>query len=102
MRTIANETQFQQLMEDIDVRLRADNVPIPARELRAFGLVAQALDVELTGFPRKEEPTPGSYGKDDIPIRIIRWMRERYGDRLKMDFSLGTRLLALRGNLWSM
>jgi len=101
-RVIKSEAEFVALIEEVDAELRSKHVAIPARELLAFSLVAQKLDVELRGFPRKEEPTPGSYGAEDLPIRIIRWMRERYGDRLKMDFSPGTRLLDLRGNLWAM
>jgi len=89
-------------MDDVDAQLTADNVAMPAREITAFRLIAMRLQIDLKITPPKTELRPRSYEGDDLSIRIIEWMRARYGTRLNFDPSPGTRLIAVRGNLWAL
>ena len=90
-------------MLEVDEQLRKEGVPIPARELRSLALVCQATGLEeLRVYPDHATPAKGSFAPNDLPAHIFAWFRSRYGDRLKMDFSPGSRLIKLGGNLWLM
>jgi hypothetical protein len=96
----ASEAEFVALMEAVDSRLQAENVPIPARELAGIRQLCQILALELRITYPDREPRDGVYEGDDLAMRATRWFRARYGDRLNVDYSPGRMVVLLRGDVW--
>ena len=71
-----SEGEFDRDMQAVDEVLRQREVPIGARELQAIPEICRKYGFSL-GL---HEP---------LAIRISGWLRARYGDRLKIDLSLG-------------
>ena len=86
----------------LDADLTARKLAIPARPMIAA--IEAATDDQGTSSGRlrftKDEPTPGVYRGEDLTIRIARWYENRYGDRLRVDMSLGSSVVMLQGELW--
>jgi hypothetical protein len=59
------------------------------------------LKIGMLGGPlSKLPPTPGDYRRANLSKRVRRWFSERYGDKLKVDFTLGRAVVMLRGEAW--
>lgn len=99
---IDSEDEFLSQMDAIDERLRTQGVSITGRPIVAIGEFSKLLHEELRGYPLDREPVPGRYTGDDLVIRIDRWYRDRYGDRLLMDSKNGRVVIILRGDPWVM
>jgi hypothetical protein len=86
-------------MEEVDRELREQQVPITARELKAIGAVRRRLeiigDIYLSGLPKW--PREGSYEGADLTVRIVRWMKDRYGNKLNIRLP-GQTMIAIRGD----
>lgn len=87
-------------MEDVDTQLIADGVPIPARPLKAGLKITGRFDIVLNAIPPDGPILSGVFTPDQISLRIHAWMRKRYGDRLKLPFTLGRVVFPLRGSLY--
>lgn len=87
-------------MEEIDGELIAEGVKIPARPLKAGLRITGRFDVVLNALPPDGPILPGVFTPDQISLRIHDWMRKRYGDRLKLPFTLGRVVFPLRGSLY--
>lgn len=79
---------FLAYMEEVDRRLRDAGVPIPGRPIVAFRELAKDGIKILMAAPI---PTPHA-------DRIHAWFERRYGDRLKIDFSIGKAVILIRGD----
>ena len=98
---LISEQHFQEFMEEIDRRLRAAEVPIPARELQAFGEAGKMLRTKVVIGPLPPGPArAGDYTGLNLSRRIRDWMEERYGDKLKVDLSIGSTVVMLREEPW--
>lgn len=95
---IKTEADFERLMAAIDDELRNDNIGVPWRPIQGICKVGNRFGLELTLTPQDREPIPGRYEGDDLSIRILRWFRSRYGDRLKVDWSRGRMLILIKGD----
>jgi hypothetical protein len=98
---LTSEAEFEGLMAQIDEELIREGVPVPARALRAGLKVTSKYDIVLELFPREREIKPGVFTPDQISVRIHDWMRRRYGDKLKIDFTLGRVAFPFRGALYA-
>lgn len=85
----------------IDRELIQEDVPVPARALRAGLKVTSKYDVTLNVFPHEREIKPGVFTPDQISLRIHDWMKKRYGDKLNLDFTLGRVAFPFRGALYA-
>lgn len=99
-RRITTEEEFLALMERVDASLRDEGVAIPARPLRACGVLAVQLGefFELP-YPRRD-PQPGCYTGHDLTIRLHAWFEARYGKRLNIDFAFWRAVALICGDLW--
>lgn len=92
---------FNQLMEQIDRRLRSEGLDIAKRPLHALRLLASQFHIPLP----LAEPPPQMEASHALywPVskRAYDWYDRRYGDRLKMDFTLGKIVVRLDGDIWS-
>jgi HEPN domain-containing protein len=96
----SNEADFIALMEQVDVSVAAQQIPIPGREMCAATEAARLLGVSFQWPLAKRAPRPGVYSGEDLHIRICDWVKGRYGDRLLIDFSPGRTVVWIRGALW--
>jgi hypothetical protein len=97
---LTTEVEFQQLMGEVDRQLQSEMVPIPSRPMRAESLLARRLGEQFVRPYLRREPTEGRYTGDDLTIRVSRWFRARYGDRLKMSFGPGRMVIIVLGDPW--
>lgn len=72
-------------MSAIDDRMRNDGVEIGLRPLEALRLISEERRIEIS--------LRGKLGS-----AVVAWFDRRYGNRLKMDFSLGRMLVTIRGD----
>jgi hypothetical protein len=50
--------------------------------------------------PLRTGPIPGVYEGESLSAHIYKWIRNRYRDRLKIDFSNGYSVILLKGDPW--
>ena len=84
-----DDRQFSALMAEVDVWLKEEEVPIFARPLQAVPVVCKKGGFSLIlGEPLAE--------------RIKVWFDNQYGERLKVDLSLGYGPVVIGGDLYKM
>lgn len=94
----SSEMEFNQMMESVDKHLAIVGVPPFRRGLSAARLVAIALDMDIAfawGTDRDAVATDSGLG-----VRILNWFQETYGERNKVDFSVGSVVMQLQGSMW--
>jgi len=100
---LADEREFQRFMEQIDAQLRRRGVPVRARQLQAVGEASKLVNARLIMGPALP---PGASEQDrqgyEFAARVMDWMEARYGDKLKVDMSIGAAPLILRDDAWLM
>lgn len=92
---------FDQLLEQIDTELKDAGHAIHSRPMGAWMKVARRFDLPLPlGRPNDMWP---KHLSDHWPVTeyIFDWYEHRYGDKLKIDSTLGTIVIELDGDLWS-
>ncbi|WPO44118.1 HEPN domain-containing protein [Tardiphaga sp. 42S5] len=94
---ILDKPHFEELMEEIDRGLKSDNVPIHARQIIGWTRVCQKLELNL---PMVGQPIAGVYSGPSLSGHIKDWYDARYGDRLKIDFSIGYIPIAILEDLY--
>lgn len=87
-------------MELVDAELKSEGVQIAARELAAFSKLARLLGEPFVHPIPISQPREGSYTGHDLTLRVASWFRERYGERLKLDWSPGSVVIWLRRDHW--
>ncbi len=92
-----NETDFNILMEDIDKLLRDKDIPIYARPLHAAREVAIKFKIDVP-IVENVYAIKGNYSGFSLSAHIKRWFDKRYGDRLKIDMSLGSAIILIRND----
>ena len=98
--TIRSKEEFNAMMEEVDLGLRNEGVPIHARPIRAIGEVAKKLNISLPVAPLQSDSIPNLYESKRLSEHIYLWFDQRYGDRLKVDFSIGYSVIMVRGDAW--
>lgn len=88
-------------MAQIDKELIQESVPVPMRALEAGRKVSSKYDIILNFFLQEHEIKPGVFTPDQIGVRIHDWMKRRYGDKLKMSFTLGRVVFPFRGTVYA-
>lgn len=99
-REIKTEEDFEALMREIDEALQAKGIPIQWRQLGALGEASRLLGVPIRGNPSDTEPIPGVYSGYSLSAHINEWTQRKYGDRLKVDYSIGRSVYILQGDVW--
>lgn len=94
------EEEFQALMRAVEDQLQQDGTPIPIRPIQGLALISKWLGVAQDISVPDRDPIPDCYRGRDLTIRAYRWFDERYGDKLKMDFSPGRTVVLIRNDVW--
>lgn len=97
---IQSAKQFEILMTEVEAELRASQVPITARALKGVAAIAKRLDTEIIIGPLKTGPIPGNYEGESLSAHIFAWFDQRYGDRQKIDMSVGATIYVLDEDPW--
>lgn len=97
---IKTKEEFDALMEEVDSTLQAKGVPIHAREIHAVGEVSKKFKIDLLLGPLRKGATPNLYEGESLSAHIFHWFNQRYGERLKVDFSIGYSVVILKGDAW--
>jgi hypothetical protein len=79
-----NDTDFNNLMEDINKNFQDKNIPIPSRELLAMLEVAKRFKIEI-------------YMGDKTDQRINQWFKSRFNDKLNIPF-IGQSIVLIKGD----
>ncbi len=94
------EQKFNELMSQIDRELAKQKFDIPKRPIRALGIISTRFGIPLP----LGQPMPGTFHELSkywpISKRVKKWYENRYGDRLKMDFSLGRMAFMIDEDIW--
>lgn len=98
--SIKSKEDFEALMDEVDSILQAKGVPIHARQIQAIGEVAKKFNIDLLVGPLCRGAIPNVYEGESLSAHILQWFDQRYGDRLKIDFSIGYSTVMLRGDAW--
>jgi hypothetical protein len=99
--TVSTESEFEQIMEQIDGELRGQAVPVHARQLRGWLMIAQRYElVGLRLSPLQHSARPNVYSGDDLTAHIMSWFKRRYGEQLNIDYSVGHTILVIRGDAY--
>lgn len=90
---------LERLLRHIERKLEREQVPIHIRPIKAMQEVAHTLGIALPGGPPAVVARlPNAWISEAIHARYER----SYGDRLKMDFSIGRVVILVRGDLWTL
>lgn len=87
-------------MGGIDAHFQREGVPIHARQIQALSEVSKRFKICVIGGPLRTGPVPGVYEGESLSAHILHWFDQRYGERLKVDFSIGYSVVVLRGEAW--
>ncbi len=93
------EAEFLSLIEDIDSELKKRDIPIHARPIHAFSEVCKRLRISIPFVP-DGSPVQGDYSGSSLSAHIHVWYQNKYGDRLKINFSPGSVAILIRGDPW--
>jgi len=97
---IKTKEEFEALMEEVDSALQAKGAPIHARQIQAIGEVSKKFKIDLLVGPLRKGATPNLYEGESLSAHILDWFDQQYGERLKVDFSIGYSVVMLKGDAW--
>lgn len=86
---IKTEEDFHRVLNSIDEEMRADSVPIPARQIKGWVKFSSRYGLRLKM-------------SDPLSRKIMEWFATRYGDKIKVDFAQGELAVSIRGDLYKM
>jgi hypothetical protein len=92
--------RFEAMMREIDAEFVKDGVAIPARPLKALMAVGSRYKITMP----LTKPFPGAPPEllryAQLSESIHEWFERLYGDRLKIDFSVGQMVVLIDGDLY--
>jgi hypothetical protein len=96
---VADEAEFERLMKDIDAKLIQANEPIHARQILALADLSKRFGGVSITVPRTlRKPSPGSFEGEDLILRALIWMKDRYGARLANTDRAGYSVTIIKGD----
>jgi hypothetical protein len=95
-----NPTEFNRVMLDVDNKLSLSGCSIPARPSMAIGEISKKFSIALPmGTHRRVSPQVPAESWS-ISERITEWYNQRYGERIKVDYSPGRMAILIENDLW--
>ncbi|MCO7473029.1 hypothetical protein [Stenotrophomonas maltophilia] len=95
-----NEEEFDAMMTSLDSRLSAKGIEPHQRGLTASLQVSWTLKLDGTPIPGGPLDRGPPFFPRDLLARVHDWYSDHYGDAMKIDFSPGSFLVVVNGNLW--
>ena len=90
-----DEKELTDLIQDIDRDLRGLNVPIHQRAIKAVSEFQRRTGIQEIIFGGEFLGLPPTYSQ-----RIFAWYDDHYGNRQKIDWSVGASLILIQGEPW--
>ena len=84
---IDNDDNFERVLEETDAQLKADSVLIPGRSIAGLSEISKRFTVSLSWDGKEAR-------------KINQWFNNRYGERMKMDFSPGSTAVQIQGDIY--
>lgn len=99
----SSRDEFECFMRAIDAEMRAKNIPIAGRELKAASLASERLGTALPIAPLpNRKPIEGVYVDEDLSLHIRMWIQAKYGKKLRVNWGPGTVPVLVDGDLYAM
>ncbi len=92
--------EFEQIMREIDAGLMRDGVAISARPIQAVIALGRRFKVSLPLVPAPLGAPAELATYNELVRNIQGWYDTVYGERIKMDFSVGSMVVAIDGDLY--
>ena len=86
---IKTEEDFNRVLDEIDREMRDDSVPITARQIKGWLKFSSRFGLGLSM-------------SDPLSQKVMDWFEVRYGDRLKIDHTVGEMAVLIRGDLFKL
>jgi hypothetical protein len=87
--------QFESLMNEIEQELKDEDIPIPARPMRAMGVAARKLKITIPVLPW-EGYNLSVFTNENMSAHIENWYQHKYGNLLKIDFSPASYIVEIK------
>lgn len=94
--------EFEIMMQEIDAKMREDGVAITARPILAFRHISLKYRVAIPVFDPGPRAPLELRRLAPLSNKVHQWFEATYGDRLKIDPTLGRMVLNLDGDLYAM
>lgn len=91
--SIKTEDDFDNLMEEVDNKLKDENYQIFQRPFNAWFQISSRFGLNLSFPPSNEAPSENNYNGDNLTLRIFEWYKDKYGEKTKVDLTWKMALL---------
>jgi hypothetical protein len=98
----SSEAEFNAAMEQIDLKLQRESVPIHARAMRASLEYSRLFRLEFPMALGGGVGTPGNFSDRNVEAHIRDWFARRYGERQKIFMGPGRTAVVIRGDPWEL
>lgn len=95
-----NEEEFDAMMTSLDSRFSAKGIEPRHRGMMASQQVSWTLKLDGTPILGGSLDRGPPFSPRDLLARVHDWYSDHYGDAMKIDFSPGSFLVVVNGNLW--
>src|SRR5690348_13181470 len=96
----ATAEEYEKMMVSLDGHLASLGLGPAQRPLNAALVVSATLGLSGTPILGGSSDRGEKFSPKDLLGRVHDWYEETYGDRTKIDFSPGSVVVSLHGNLW--
>ena len=98
----ATVEEFDRMMVSLDGHLASLGLGPAQRPMNAALVVSSTLGLSGTPILGGKADRGAPFSPKDLLARVHDWYEESYGDKTKIDFSPGSIVVSLHGNLWEM
>jgi len=97
-----SEEEFHKRIKEIDKELQIENIPIFSRTLQAISRYAKKYQLSIMLGGGDLFKTDDKYDGSNLADSISNWYKNKYGDKLKKDFTLGQLALLIVGDVYKL
>lgn len=98
----ATVEEYDRMMVSLDGHLASLGLGPAQRPMNAALVVSSTLGLSGTPIVGGSADRGAPFSPKDLLARVHDWYEESYGDKTKIDFSPGSIVVSLHGNLWEM
>src|ERR1700761_3974509 len=95
-----NADEYSAMMASLDRLLAASSTPMHQRPTQAAITVCRVLELGYDPRWRGDADRGEPFSAGDLGSRAFDWYRSNYGERINVDPSPGSAVLAIHGNYW--